>query len=136
MKTIKFIATGIVFGIILTKSEMISWYRWQEMFRFESFHLFGIMLSAVITGAAGIAAIKKFRIRDISGKAIIIPDKARSFYRYAIGGFIFGAGWALAGCPGAHFALIGHGYVMILPALFSAVMGTWLYGAIHSKLPH
>lgn len=136
MKTIKFIATGIVFGIILTKSELISWYRWQEMFRFESFHLFGIMLSAVATGAAGIALIKKFHIRDINGEVIVIPDKTRSFYRYAIGGFIFGAGWALAGCPGAHYALTGHGYAMVLIALLSAILGTWLYGVVYTKLPH
>ena len=136
MKTIKFMATGVIFGIILTKSEMIAWYRWQEMFRFENFQLYGVMFSAVVAGAVGIAVIKKFRIRDIYGKEIIIPDKTRSFYRYAIGGFIFGAGWALAGCPGAHYTLTGHGHVMVLMALLSAILGTWLYGVVYTKLPH
>lgn len=136
MKAIKFLATGIIFGIIMIKSEVASWYRWQEMFRFESFHIFGIILSAVAVGTTGIAIIKKLRIRDVYGKAIVIPDKAKSFYRYAFGGFIFGIGWALAGCPGVHYALAGFGQYMILLALFSAVMGTWIYGALRTKLPH
>lgn len=136
MKFAKFLLAGILFGFILTKSELISWYRWQEMFRFESFHLFGIMFSSVAFGALGIALIKKFNIPDIHGRPIVIADKKKSFYRYAIGGFIFGLGWAIAGCPGAHYAMIGHGYVMFIFILLSAVSGTYAYGLLQRWLPH
>jgi len=136
MKFAKFLFAGILFGFILTKSELISWYRWQEMFRFESFRLFGIMFSSVAFGALGIALIKKFNIPDIHGHPIVFVDKKKRFYRYAIGGFIFGLGWAMASCPGAHYAMIGHGYVMFVLVLLSAVLGTYTYGLLQRWLPH
>ena len=106
------------------------------MFRFGSFHLFGIMFIAVAFGALGIALIKKFNIPDIYGRPIVFVDKKKSFYRYAIGGFIFGLGWAMAGCPGVHYTMIGHGYVMFALILLSAVLGTYAYGVLQRWLPH
>jgi hypothetical protein len=136
MKFVKFLLSGAVYGFILTKSEVISWYRWQEMFRFENFHVFGLIFISVAVGALGIALIKRFNIPDIYSRPIVIPDKKKSFYRYAIGGFIFGVGWAMAGCPGAHYAMIGHGYVMFALILLSAVLGTYVYGVLQRRLPH
>ena len=136
MKNIKFLLLGTVFGIVLTKSEVISWFRIQEMFRFESIHMYGIIGLAVIVGAISIQIIKKYKLRTFYGDKIEIEHKP--FHKGAIyGGLIFGGGWALTGaCPGPLFALIGNGYSIIIVALLSALMGTWVYGYYQNKLPH
>ena len=137
MKQLKFILLGVFFGILFTKSEVISWYRIQEMFRFESFHMYGIIGSAVVLGALGTALIKRWRLKDLYGNRIVLQDKARTWPRYLIGGTIFGLGWALTGaCPGPMFALVGAGHPVFLVVIFSAIAGTWAYGALRDKLPH
>lgn len=137
MKGIKYILTGLVFGVIMSKSEAISWYRIQEMFRFQSFHMYGIIGTAVILGVLGVYVIKKFRIKDIQGNPIILRDKDKSWRRYLIGGSIFGLGWALTGaCPGPMFVNIGHGYWSMIIVIIGALLGTYWYGVIKDKLPH
>lgn len=137
MKLIKFLLIGFIMGIVMSKSEVVSWYRIYEMFRFESFHMYGIIGSAVIIGALGVALIKKFKLKDFSGKAILFADKEKSVARYLIGGIIFGLGWAMTGaCPGPMFVLLGYGVYSIAIVIVSAVFGTFLYGLFRSKLPH
>lgn len=136
MKYIKYLLVGILFGIVLTKSEAVSWYRIQEMFRFQSFHMYGIIGSAIVVAMTSILIIKKYKIPALNGEAINIPDK--QFNKGSIiGGTIFGMGWALAGaCPGPLYALIGSGYSIILVVLFSALLGTWVYSFLKPRLPH
>ncbi|MGH2642980.1 MAG: DUF6691 family protein [Chitinophagaceae bacterium] len=136
MKNIKYFILGILFGIILTKSEAISWFRMQEMFRFQGFQMYGIFMTAIPVGIISILLIRKFRVHTIHGEAIYIP--AKKFNRgYIIGGFIFGLGWALTGaCPGPLFAQIGSGFSVIIVTLLSALAGTWVYSALRDKLPH
>jgi uncharacterized membrane protein YedE/YeeE len=137
MKSIKFILAGILFGIIMSKSEAISWYRIQEMFRFQSFHMYGLMGTAVVLGSIAVFLIKRFKVNDYSGKPILFQDKDKSFARYIIGGTIFGLGWALTGaCPGPMFVNIGHGYSGMLVVIFGALVGTYFYGVLKNKLPH
>jgi len=137
MKLIKFILVGFVFGIVLTKSEAVSWYRIYEMFQFQSFHMYGIIMVAVLTGIIGIQIIKRFHLKDYSGTPIFIPNKEHSIARYLLGGIIFGLGWALAGsCPGPIFILIGSGFISVIVVLLGAVLGTFLYGVLKNKLPH
>lgn len=137
MKFIKFLLTGVLFGIILTKSEAVSWYRIYEMFRFESFHMYGIIGSAVGTGAVLFWLVKKLQLNTLDGEQINIAPKAKSISRYLIGGTIFGLGWAMTGaCPGPMFVLIGQGYLIFIVILLSAVFGTFLYGMVKDKLPH
>ena len=132
----KYLIIGIIFGIILVKSEVISWYRIQEMFRLQSFHMFGVIGSAVITGIISILLIKKFNIKTIRGEKIELP--AKQFNKGQIyGGLIFGFGWAITGaCPGPLFAQIGTGFSVVIITLLSAIAGTWLYGYYKEKLPH
>lgn len=131
MKQVKFIIAGVVFGIIMAKSEAFSWYRIQEMFRFQSFHMFGIIGVAVILGISGIYLIKKLGLKDIDGNIISLPDKDKSITRYLVGGTIFGLGWALAGaCPGPMFVTLGAGYLPMTVVIISAIGGTWVYGLI------
>jgi uncharacterized membrane protein YedE/YeeE len=133
-----FLILGTLFGIVLVKSEVVSWFRVQEMFRFQSFHMYGTIMSAVATAAASIAAIKRFGVRTIDGAPIEIPPKklGRGF-RYVLGGVLFGVGWALVGaCPGPMFALTGAGISVYAVAALSAVAGTWLYGILRDRLPH
>ena len=132
----KYLIMGLLFGIILVKSEVISWYRIQEMFRLQSFHMFGVIGSAVVTGIISVLLIKKFNIKTIDGEKIELP--AKKFNKGQIyGGLIFGFGWAITGaCPGPLFAQIGSGFSVIIVTLFSAVAGTWVYGLIREKLPH
>lgn len=137
MKTnLKYLLLGMLFGILLVKSEVISWYRIQEMFRFQSFHMFGVIGSAVAVGALSVWLIKKFNIKTIKGEVIVIPDK--EFHKGNIyGGLIFGLGWAITGaCPGPLFAQIGTGATVIIVTLLSAIAGTWVYGRFREKLPH
>lgn len=137
MKSLKFILAGILFGIIMSKSEAISWYRMQEMFRFQSFHMYGLMGTAVVLGSIAVFLIKKFYVKDYTGIPIVIQDKDKGFARYMLGGTIFGLGWALTGaCPGPMFVNIGHGYFGMLVVIFGALIGTFLYGVFKNKLPH
>jgi len=137
MKAIKYILAGILFGIVMTKSEAISWYRIQEMFRFQSFHMYGIIGTAVVVGALAVAIIKKFQLKDIKGNLINFPDKAKTWPRYIIGGTIFGMGWALTGaCPGPMFVNLGFGFAIFLVVIASAALGTYFYGYIMKRLPH
>jgi uncharacterized membrane protein YedE/YeeE len=137
MKYIKYFAVGIFFGIVMTKSEAISWYRIFEMFRFESFHMYGIIGTAVVLGAIVTALIKKVQMKDVAGQTITFNPKNMSIPRYLFGGIIFGLGWAMTGaCPGPLFTLVGHGIVSIWIVIISAVIGTYIYGALRSKLPH
>ena len=137
MKLIKFLLTGVLFGIVMAKSEALSWYRIQEMFRFQAFHMYGIIGTAVILGIIGVALIKKFNLRDISGNPIKFFPKDKSTPRYLIGGTIFGLGWALSGaCPGPMVVNIGYGYLSMGIVFLFAIIGTYLYGVIKDKLPH
>ena len=137
MKGLKFILAGVFFGIVMSKSEAISWYRIQEMFRFQSFHMFGIIGTAVALGMLAIYLIKKYQIKDIEGKVIQIPDKEKGWKRALFGGVIFGLGWALSGaCPGPMFINVGQGYFVFLFIIFGAILGTYVYGLIKDKLPH
>ena len=133
---IKYLVTGILFGIILVKAEVISWFRIQEMFRLQSFHMYGVIGSAVITGIISLQIIKRFNIKTIHGEKIELPQK--KFNKGQIyGGLIFGFGWALTGaCPGPMFAQIGTGALVVTVALLCAIAGTWVYGLIREKLPH
>lgn len=137
MKFIKFLLVGILFGIVLTKSEAVSWYRIYEMFHFQSFHMFGIIGVAVFTGLIGIQVIKRRNVKDITGQPIVIPDKEKGFTSYMIGGILFGLGWGLVGtCPGPIYILIGAGFWGIAIVLLGALLGTYIYGLMKNKLPH
>ncbi|AKD05044.1 DUF6691 domain-containing protein [Pontibacter korlensis] len=137
MKGLKYILAGILFGIVMSKSEAISWFRIQEMFRFQSFHMYGIIGTAVILGTLVTYIIKKYKLRDYQGNPIVFTPKEKSVPRYLIGGTIFGLGWALTGaCPGPLFVNIGHGYWAFLVAVGGALAGTYFYGLIREKLPH
>jgi uncharacterized membrane protein YedE/YeeE len=133
-----YLVLGIAFGVALTKSEVLSWFRIQEMFRFQSFRMYGIIGSAVATAAFSIALIKRFSMKSASGEAIAIPKKTLgSGVRYTMGGLIFGLGWALTGaCPGPLFALVGNGVSVLIVAILSALLGTWFYGLLRPGLPH
>ena len=137
MKFIKFLLLGIVFGVVMAKSEVISWFRIQEMFRFQAFHMYGIIGTAVTLGVIGVAIIKKFKIRDFHGNPILFYPKEKSVTRYLIGGIIFGLGWALSGaCPGPMVVNIGYGFLSMVVVFFFAIVGTYLYGVFMKKLPH
>jgi uncharacterized membrane protein YedE/YeeE len=137
MKAIKFILAGILFGVIMSKSEAISWYRIQEMFRFQSFHMYGIIVTAVLLGSVAVFLIKRYNMKDYTGQPIVFSDKDKSYPRYIIGGTIFGLGWALTGaCPGPMFVNVGHGYLGMLIVILGALAGTYLYGLIKERLPH
>ncbi len=137
MKLIKFILLGIVFGIVMSKSEAVSWFRIQEMFRFQSFHMYGIIGTAVALGVLGVALIKRFKIRDFQGNPIVFYPKEKSFIRYILGGIIFGLGWALSGsCPGPMVVNIGYGFFALIIVFLFAIFGTFIYGVIKDKLPH
>lgn len=137
MKYIKFLALGVVFGIIMAKAQVISWYRIYEMFRFESFHMYGIIGSALVLGIIIIQYSKRKGITSLSGQPILLAEKKKSISRYLIGGIIFGLGWALSGaCPGPMFVLLGFGYAPLLIVITGALLGTFLYGLVRQKLPH
>ena len=137
MRQLTFLFIGILFGITMYKSEAASWFRIYEMFQFNSFHMYGIIGSALVLGVLMIQLIKRYKLKSAYGEPIVIHDKTKSFYRYAYGGIIFGLGWALAGaCPGPIFTLIGAGFYPIIVVLVFAVLGTWVYGLIADKLPH
>jgi uncharacterized membrane protein YedE/YeeE len=133
---IKYLIVGILFGIVFVKAEVISWFRIQEMFRLQSFHMYGVIGSAVLTGIISVWLIKKFKIKTIHGEPIkIAPKKFNKGQIY--GGLIFGFGWAITGaCPGPLFAQIGTGALAVIITLASAILGTWVYGYFRDKLPH
>lgn len=132
----KYLMVGLVFGIVFVKAEVISWFRIQEMFRLQSFHMYGIIGSAVLVAMLSIWLIKKFRIKTVSGEPIVI--KPKEFNKGQIyGGILFGLGWAVTGaCPGPLFAQIGTGATVVVVTLISAIFGTWVYGKFRNRLPH
>jgi uncharacterized protein len=136
LANVKYLVLGIMFGIVLVKSEIISWYRIQEMFRFHSFHMYGVIGSAVIVGMISVWIIKKFSIKTIQSETVQFHDK--KFHKgHVVGGVLFGLGWALTGaCPGPLFAQIGSGFVVVMVTLISAIAGTWVYGLLSTRLPH
>lgn len=136
MKNLKYLIVGVVFGIAFVKSEIISWFRIQEMFRFQSFHMYGVIGSAVVVGIISVAILKKYKVKSLEGEDIDIPDK-KFDKGQIIGGLVFGLGWAMTGaCPGPLFAQIGAGFTVVVVALISAIAGTWVYGLFAEKLPH
>lgn len=137
MNFIKYLTIGTLFGIVMSKSEAISWYRIQEMFLFDNFHMYGIIGTAVVLGVVMVALIKRYKLKDIDGKPIQFAPKQFSIPRYLIGGIIFGLGWAMTGaCPGPMYTLLGHGYWAILIVIAAALLGTFVYGLLQKRLPH
>ncbi len=137
MKNIKFLILGIIFGIILSKAEVISWYRIYEMFKFQSFHMYGIIGSAVVVGMIIFTFFRNGKIKNFQGEKIIVAPKKKGFYRNMLGGIIFGFGWALAGaCPGPMFILLGRGVLAIVVVIVGSILGAFLYHAFKNKLPH
>ena len=137
MKNIKFLVIGTLFGIILSKSEVVSWYRIYEMFKFQSFHMFGIIGSAVIISMVFMQLFENGSIKNYKGRKIITKEKKKGLTRTLVGGTIFGLGWALAGaCPGPMFVLIGHGITSIFIVILGATLGAFVYGALSKRLPH
>lgn len=137
MRYITYLVIGIFFGIIMYKSEAASWFRIYEMFQFGSFHMYGIIGSALVLGIIGVQIIKRKNIKPLDGSEMSLKPKNKSVARYLIGGIIFGLGWALAGaCPGPMYVLAGAGYISILVVIFGAVSGTFLYGLVKGRLPH
>jgi uncharacterized membrane protein YedE/YeeE len=133
---LQYAGIGIVFGIAFTKAEVISWFRIQEMFRLQSFHMYGVMATAIAVGIISIWLIKKYKVKTIYGEDIIFHQ--RKFNKgQIIGGLLFGFGWAMTGaCPGPLFAQIGAGFVVVTVVLISAIAGTWVYGYFRERLPH
>ncbi len=132
-----YLFAGILFGFVAVRSEIISWYRIQEMFRFDSFHMYGVIGSAVLVAALSVWLIKRFNLKTFKGETITFAPKATPYTRYIVGGTIFGLGWALTGaCPGPILALIGAGLPAFLVVLVGAVLGTYVYGRLRRKLPH
>jgi uncharacterized membrane protein YedE/YeeE len=137
MKNIKFLIIGILFGIILSKTEVVSWYRIYEMFKFQSFHMYGIIGSAVVIGIVLMQLFKKGVIKDYLGNQVIVQEKEKGFIKTILGGTIFGLGWALSGaCPGPLYVLIGQGFLPILIVLLGAILGAFIYGLVSKKLPN
>jgi uncharacterized membrane protein YedE/YeeE len=133
---IKYLVIGVFFGIVFVKAEIVSWFRIQEMFRLQSFHMYGIIGSAVIVAAISVYLIRKFNIKTIYGEEIIIHTKPYN-KGIIIGGLLFGLGWAITGaCPGPLYAQIGSGTSVVIITLLSAIAGTWCYGLWRDKLPH
>jgi len=137
MIILRYTALGVLFGVILSKSEVISWYRIQEMFLFDSIHMYGIIGTAVILGALGIVVLKKLNVKSIHGNDLYLTPKEMEIPRLLIGGTIFGLGWSFTGaCPGPLYALLGYGVGVVIVILLSAVLGAFVYGLLKNKLPH
>jgi uncharacterized membrane protein YedE/YeeE len=137
MKYIKFFLVGILFGVVMSKAEIISWYRIYEMFKFQSFHMYGIIGSAVLIGMVNMLLFRKKMVKTFEGEEIHVAAKKSGLYRNLLGGILFGLGWALAGaCPGPMFVLVGKGVVSILVVIFGATLGAFLYGKFKDKIPH
>lgn len=129
---------GMLFGIVLVRGEVLSWYRIQEMFRFQGFHMYGVLLSAIATAVLTLAVLRRSRMRALTGDDIVVPPKVMgSGRRYVLGGITFGVGWVFTGaCPGPLFALAGSGYTVLLVAIAAALSGTLAYGVLRPRLPH
>jgi len=137
MKALKFLLVGIFLGIVLVKSEAVSWYRIYEMFRFQSFHMYGIIGTAITSGILFLQISKKGIIKNNKGADIFVPKKKNGLTRYIVGGIIFGLGWALVGaCPGPMYILLGTGIWSMLIVIAAAILGTFIYGLLKNKLPH
>jgi uncharacterized membrane protein YedE/YeeE len=138
MRQLLYLLAGIIFGFVLMKSEAVSWYRIMEMFHFQSFQMYGVIITAVITAFVGTRLVLRFTsIKSAKGSVIDVLQKAEGDVRYPIGGFIFGLGWGVIGlCPGPIFALVGAGSLGAVVILLGALHGTWLYGAMRKRLPH
>lgn len=138
MRFLPYLLAGLAFGFVMIKSEAASWYRIMEMFYFQSFHMFGIMASAIATGLTGVMLLKRYgRLLTLDNEPIVIPQKAPGRINYLLGGLIFGLGWGVIGlCPGPIFSLVGMGSIGALAALAGALHGTWLYGLVKNRLPH
>lgn len=137
MRYLKFLLVGVLFGIVLSKAEIISWYRIYEMFRFESFHMYGVIGSAVLIGVVMVQVMKRIEFKGMHGEQVQFVPKTFSVPRYLFGGVLFGLGWAMIGaCPGPVFILLGKGVVSILVVILGALIGTFLYGIWKHKLPH
>ena len=137
MRTLFYLIIGILFGITMYKSEAASWFRIYEMFRFEAFHMYGIIGTALTMGVVSTLIIKRFNIKSFYGESIKFIPKEKGFTRYMLGGIIFGLGWALAGaCPGPMFTLLGAGFLPISIVIIAAILGTLIYGILREKLPH
>lgn len=137
MKFLKFLFVGIIFGIVLVKSEAVSWYRIYEMFKFESFHMYGIIGTAIGTGVILLLLAKQFKLNNLEGHQLNVPKKDKGIFRYILGGILFGLGWALSGaCPGPMYILVGTGAFSVLIVIAAALFGTYVYGIIKDKLPH
>jgi hypothetical protein len=138
MRFLPYLLAGLAFGFVMIKSEAASWYRIMEMFYFQSFHMYGIMMSAIATGLVGVLLLKRYgQLLTLDGQSISIPSKEPGRVNYILGGFIFGLGWGVIGlCPGPIFALVGMGSIGALAALGGALVGTWLYGFVKKRLPH
>lgn len=137
MKKLSFLLIGVLFGIVMTKSEAISWYRIQEMFRFQSIHMYGIIGVAVILGAIMHWWMKKTNQKDAYGNPISLASKPKTYIASIAGGTLFGLGWAMTGaCPGPLYVLLGHGYVVVGVIILSALAGTFVYGLLKPRLPH
>lgn len=138
MPLLIYFAAGTLFGFVITKAEVISWFRIQEMFRFQGFHMFGVFATAIPTAIVTVQALKRLRLRAFGGEPITLaPKEMGTGARYILGGTTFGFGWALTGaCPGPLFALVGGGVTVLAAAILSAIVGTWLYGRFRHALPH
>ncbi len=137
MKYLKFLLVGIFFGIVLVKSEAVSWYRIFEMFKFQSFHMYGIIGTAIASGILFLQIAKKSNLKNLKNAAIYVPIKDKGMSRYIFGGILFGFGWALIGaCPGPMYVLFGTGVFSMLIVIAAAVFGTFVYGLLKDKLPH
>jgi uncharacterized membrane protein YedE/YeeE len=137
MKNLSFFAVGLLFGVIMTKSEAISWFRIHEMFRFESFHMYGIIGVAVVIGVIGINLMKRMNVTTWEGTSVDLKSLPLNYQRHLIAGSIFGLGWALVGaCPGPMFILFAQGYWIIGLTILGALLGTYTYGVVRNKLPH
>ena len=137
MKALKFLIVGMFFGIVLVKSEAVSWYRIYEMFKFQSFHMYGIIGSAVVIGVLFFLICKNLQIKSISGQIISPNEKEKNYKANILGGTVFGFGWALAGaCPGPMYILVGTGVFSMLIVIAAALLGTFVYGLLKNKLPH
>jgi uncharacterized membrane protein YedE/YeeE len=133
---IKYLVLGVFFGIVFVKAEIISWYRIQEMFRLHSFHMYGVIGTAVAVGMLSVFLIKRFQIKTMQGEKVVFHSK-QFHWGNVIGGTMFGLGWAITGaCPGPLFAQIGSGFLVVIVTLLSAIAGTWVYGLLRDKLPH
>ena len=133
----RYLFIGMYFGFVLVKAEVLSWYRIQEMFRFHSFHMYGVLGSAILVGLITVWLVERHQLKAVNGAAITFTPKDRSWARYVLGGSLFGVGWALTGaCPGPIAALIGAGLTGFTVVLLAAVAGTWAYGQLRGKLPH